>query len=103
GSIDMQADRYISIYGSRGTINVGWHQAKYRPAAGPDWIKFGNGYDKIRAMRAQVANFGAALKGRQALVTTAEDAVAAVAADDVAYRSLDRAGWVAVDSTTLST
>jgi predicted dehydrogenase len=99
-SIDMQADRYISIYGSQGTINVGWHQSKYRPAAGPDWVKFGNGYDKIKAMRAQVANFCAALQHREPLLITAEDAVASVAVIEAAYASLDRAGWVRVDGAT---
>jgi predicted dehydrogenase len=99
-SIDMQADRYISIYGSQGTINVGWHQSKYRPAAGPGWVKFGNGYDKIKAMRAQVANFCAALQHREPLLITAEDAVASVAVIEAAYASLDRAGWVRVDGAT---
>jgi predicted dehydrogenase len=96
-SIDMQADRYIGIYGSRGTINVGWHQSKYRPASGPDWITFGRGYDKIQAMRGQVANFCAALQGREELLITAEDAVASVAVIEAAYRSLDHGGWVPVD------
>jgi predicted dehydrogenase len=101
-SIDMQADRYVSIYGSEGTINVGWHQSKYRPRSGPDWIKFGNGYDKIKAMRAQVANFSAALQGREELLITAEDAVASVAVIEAAYSSLDRAGWVPVEGATPS-
>lgn len=101
-SIDMQADRYVSIYGSQGTINVGWHQSKYRPAAGPDWIKFGHGYDKIKAMRAQVANFCAALHSREPLLITAEDAVASVAVVEAAYASLGRAGWVPVDGATSS-
>lgn len=67
-----------------------------------DWIKFGNGYDKIRAMRAQVANFCAALEGRAELLITADDAVASVAVIEAVYRSLDHAGWVAVVSTTPS-
>jgi predicted dehydrogenase len=96
-SIDMQADRYISIYGSEGTINVGWRESKFRPASGADWIKFGNGYDKIQAMGAQVANFCAAVQGREELLITAEEAVASVAVIEAAYASLDRNAWVPVD------
>jgi predicted dehydrogenase len=96
-SIDMQADRFISIYGSRGTINVGWHGSKYRLESGADWITFGNGYDKIEAMRAQVQNFCGALQGREQLLITAEDAVASVAVIEAAYASLDCSGWVPVN------
>ena len=95
-SIDMQADRYISIYGSDGTINVGWHESKFRPLSG-DWIKFGDGYDKIGAMRAQVGNFCGALQGREELLITAEDALASVAVIEAAYASMDSAGWVRVN------
>jgi predicted dehydrogenase len=95
-SIDMQADRYISIYGSQGTINVGWHESKFRPASG-DWIKFGDGYDKIGAMRAQVGNFCGALQGREELLITAEDALASVAVIEAAYASMDSSGWVPVN------
>lgn len=101
-SIDMQADRYISIYGSEGTINVGWRESKFRPASGTEWIKFGNGYDKIQAMGAQVANFCRAVQGREELLITAEEAVASVAVIEAAYASLDRKSWVPVNGATAS-
>jgi predicted dehydrogenase len=96
-SLDMQADRYISIYGSEGTINVGWHESKFRPASGADWVKFGDGYDKVGAMRAQVANFCGALQGREELLITAEDAVASVAVIEAAYASMESSRWVPVN------
>jgi predicted dehydrogenase len=99
-SIDMQADRYVSIYGSEGTINVGWRESKWRPVSGADWIKFGNGYDKIKAMGAQVANFCHAVQGREELLITAEEAVASVAVIEAAYASLDRNAWVPVNGAT---
>jgi predicted dehydrogenase len=101
-SLDMQADRYISIYGSEGTVNVGWHESKFRPVSGADWIKFGNGYNKIQAMGAQVANFCGAVQGREALLITAEEAVASVAVIEAAYSSLDRNAWVPVNGETSS-
>lgn len=96
-SIDMQADRYISIYGSRGTINVGWHESKYRPASSSEWIKFGNGYDKLQAMTAQLTNFCEAVQGREPLLITAEDALASVAVIEAAYASMEASAWVPVD------
>jgi predicted dehydrogenase len=96
-SLDMQADRYISIYGSEGTVNVGWRESKWRPTSSADWIKFGNGYDKIQAMGAQVANFCGAVQGREELLITPEEAVASVAVIEAAYASLDENAWVPVN------
>ena len=101
-SIDMQANRYISIYGSEGTINVGWHESKLRKAGSDDWIKFGNGYDKIQAMRAQLTNFCEALRGREELLITADDALASVAVIEAAYASMTSSAWVPVDPATSS-
>lgn len=96
-SIDMETDSYVSIYGSGGTIKVGWDESRYRPASGADWITFGDGYDKIDAMRAQVANFCGALQGREELLISAEDAVASVAVIEAAYASMESSAWVHVN------
>jgi predicted dehydrogenase len=45
-SINMQSDDYIAIYGSRGTLRVGWKASLYRQAGSSGWIQFENGYDK---------------------------------------------------------
>jgi predicted dehydrogenase len=101
-SIDIDTDSYISIYGTDGTIKVGWKESKYRPASGADWVKFGSGYDKIQAMRTQLDNFCGALLGREQLLITAEDALASVAVIEGAYASLESADWVSVDEATPS-
>jgi predicted dehydrogenase len=101
-SLDMQAERFVSIYGSRGTVNVGWHESKYRLASSPDWVTFGSGYDKVQAMSAQVANFCEALRGREELLITADDALASVAVIEAAYASMKASAWVPVDGATSS-
>ena len=67
-SLDKERDSYIEIYGSNGTVRVGWKESKFRQATSPDWVVFGSGYDKIGAMRAQVGEplSGAAWPGTAA-------------------------------------
>jgi len=47
-SIDKQLSSFLNIYGTQGTISVGWRESKYRLASSRDWIVFGHGYDKDR-------------------------------------------------------
>jgi predicted dehydrogenase len=95
-SIDKAVDSYIGIYGSEGTIQVGWRASRYRRAADGDWVQFGDGYDKVAAMGAQVRNFCRAVTGQEALLITADDAIASVDVVAAAYRSMGRNHWVAV-------
>lgn len=95
-SLDKQRDAYIEIYGSNGTVRVGWKESKYRQATSHDWVVFGSGYDKVAAMRAQVVNFCRALRGEEHLLITAEDAIASVGVIEKAYDSLERSRWVPV-------
>src|SRR6266478_709416 len=102
GSIDLswslskELDSYLNIYGSRGTIAVGWRHSKYRQSSSSDWIVFGKGYDKVQAFRSQIENFARAIQGREMLLITAEDALASVEAIEAAYNSLRRVHWTAV-------
>ncbi|MGH9149050.1 MAG: Gfo/Idh/MocA family protein [Acidimicrobiales bacterium] len=95
-SIDKERDSYIEIYGSQGTVRVGWRQSRYRQATSADWVVFGSGYSKIDCMRAQVENFCRAVRGTEALRITAADALASVAVIDKAYASLGRSRWARV-------
>jgi predicted dehydrogenase len=95
-SINKEMDTYLRIYGSHGTLLVGWQESKYRQASSPDWIVFGKGYDKVRALRSQVENFARALRGEEELLITAEDAVASVEVIEAANRALDNESWINV-------
>jgi predicted dehydrogenase len=95
-SLDKVRDSYIEIYGSNGTVRVGWKESKYRQATSHDWVVFGSGYDKLGAMRAQVENFCRALRGEERLLITAEDAIASVEVIEKAYHSLEHSQWISV-------
>ena len=68
-SLDKERDSYIEIYGSNGTVRVGWKESKFRQATSRDWVVFGSGYDKIAAMRGS----GGELLSRVARRGTAPD------------------------------
>jgi len=91
-SINKELDWFVTIYGSQGTLQVGWKQSRYK-TTGQDWVVFGNGYDKVRAFRNQVNNFVGAIRKEEPLRITWKDAVASVEVIESAYRSMRAAPW----------
>jgi predicted dehydrogenase len=96
-SINKELDSYINIFGSNGTISVGWKESKYRQSSSRDWIVFGKGYNKVQAFRSQIENFAKSIRGDETLLITAEDALASVQVIEAAYASLKQQNWVAVN------
>jgi predicted dehydrogenase len=95
-SINKQCDDYISIYGSEGTLRVGWKGSFYRQQGCAEWVQFGYGYDKTQAFREQIANFSAAIQGLEKLVIDADDAVASVEVIQAGYRALASDSWTSI-------
>jgi len=95
-SIDKERDSYITVYGSRGIIQVGWAASRYRQLTSPNWVPFGQGYDKIAALRGQVINFCNHISIGETLSITPKDALASVQVIQAAYESIDSGRWVAV-------
>lgn len=99
GSIDLswsmnkEQPAYISIYGSQGTVLVGWKESKYRRSANEDWIVFGQGYNKFQAFLGQIDNFAMAIRGEDKLLVSPEDALASVEVIEAAYESLRNSRW----------
>jgi predicted dehydrogenase len=95
-SVDKRRDHFLEIHGSEGTIRVGWRESVWAQAGRGGWVRFGDGYDKLRAFVAQLENFVAAVLGREALRVTPEDAIASVAVIEAAYQSLRASKWIAI-------
>jgi predicted dehydrogenase len=96
-TINKEMDTYVKIYGTTGTIHIGWRESRFRQASSPDWVLFGSGYDKLAAFRRQVANFCHRLSGLEPLLISQEDAIASVEVIQAAYDSLNAgSGWVKV-------
>ncbi len=95
-SLNKELPSYINIYGTNGVVSVGWKESKYRQSSSPDWIVFGKGYDKVQAFRSQIQNFSRALQGEEALLITADDALASVEVIETAYQALHPEHWVRI-------
>jgi predicted dehydrogenase len=96
-SIDKELDSYLMIYGSHGTVSVGWKESQYRQSSSREWISFGKGYDKIQAFCRQIENFCRAIRGEDKLVITPDDALASVEVVAAAYNALRRSQWTAIN------
>ncbi len=95
-SLDKGFEGFIDIYGSRGTVRIGWQESKYRQTGNNDWVVFGGGYDKLQAFDRKLENFCRAIRGERRLLITAEDAIASVEVIDKAYQSLEDNRWIAI-------
>jgi predicted dehydrogenase len=95
-SINKELDSYLNIYGSHGTVQVGWKESRYHQASSRDWVVFGKGYNKVQAFRSQLDNFAKAIRGEEMLLITAEDGLASVQAIEAAYHALRQTHWIAV-------
>ncbi len=95
-SINKELDYFIRIYGSNGTLSLGWKESKYRQASSRDWVVFGDGYSKVQSFQSQLENFAQAIRGKAQLLITAEDAIASVEAVNAAYESLRQDRWTSI-------
>ncbi|HYP51580.1 MAG TPA: Gfo/Idh/MocA family oxidoreductase [Pyrinomonadaceae bacterium] len=91
--INKELPYFISIYGTNGTLHIGWRESKYKLNSSPVWIRFGAGYDKVQAFRSKIENFAHAIRGKEDLLIKAEDALASVEVIEAAYKSLNQNLW----------
>ncbi|MFN0280012.1 MAG: Gfo/Idh/MocA family protein [Pyrinomonadaceae bacterium] len=91
--INKELPYFISIYGSNGTLHIGWRESKYKLNSSPDWTIFGKGYDKVASFKGKIENFGNALRGKEDLFITPSDALASVQVIDAAYKSMQQNLW----------
>ena len=99
-TLNKESETFVRIYGTNGTILVGWRASRFRQTSSPDWIVFGKGYDKVAAFKHQVDNFCGRILGTEPPLISNEDAMASVMVINAAYESLAQGGWVSVPSGT---
>jgi predicted dehydrogenase len=95
-SLATGRETYVTVYGSKGTIEVGWRGSRLRPAgAQPEDI--GPGYSRADAHRRMLTAFRDLILGVGQPWITPGECMRTVAAVDAAYRSMRTGGWVRVD------
>ncbi len=97
-SIDEELESFLRVYGSKGTILVGWRESKLRCHGDIAWTVFGSGYDKTQAFREQLENFCGAIRGSTELVITPRDALASVEVIQAAYAALEQTRWQRIET-----
>jgi len=95
-SINKELESYLRIYGSEGTISVGWKESKFLLSGSREWKIFGKGYDKVQAFRRQIENFARSLRGEEILLLSLDDAIASVQVIESAYASLRDSRWISI-------
>ena len=91
--INKELPYFISIYGTQGTLHIGWRESKYKLHSSPDWTVFGSGYDKVASFRGKIENFSRALRRKEELFIKPSDALASVKVIEAAYKSLHQNLW----------
>lgn len=95
-SLNKELPYYLSVYGSAGTLHVGWKESKYRRFSDQEWTVFGSGYDKVQAFGSQIDNFVRSIRGDEPSLISLQDALASVEVIEAAYDAMWRASWVPV-------
>lgn len=91
--INKELPYFVSIYGTNGTLHVGWRGSKYKLNSSPDWTVFGSGYDKVASFKGKIENFASAVRGNDGLYITPADALASVQVIEAAYASMRQNLW----------
>ena len=100
-SIHKENPYFIHIYGTAGVLEVGWKASRYRQSEKVDWVSFGNGYDKFKAVGSQLKNFIETVTGEGKPIITLEDAVESVRVIQSAYLIANQNHWEKVKSLTI--
>jgi predicted dehydrogenase len=93
-TIKNASDDYVRIYGTQGTLCIGWKNSMYRPNGAVDWIRFGEGYSTLKAITRQMINLVEVVAKNGIPETSAEDGLEAVRAIEAAYQSLPTGKWL---------
>ncbi len=92
-SFDKQLTDYLRIYGTQGTVHIGWKESRYKQTSSSEWISFGSGYGKVGAFKGQLQDFCKAIDGKQSTLVTAADALASTQVIQAAYQSAKNHTW----------
>ncbi|OIO39118.1 MAG: hypothetical protein AUJ72_01415 [Candidatus Omnitrophica bacterium CG1_02_46_14] len=95
-SLYKHTANYVNIFGTLGTIEVGWQQSQIWDAKQKTSKVFGNGYKKLDAFVNQIEHFADCVQGKADPILGIEDAVESVRVIESAYTSVREKKWLRV-------
>lgn len=96
-SIHKDNDSYINIFGTEGTLSIGWRESKYRQHEKLNWVVFGEGYNKQKAFLNQLRHFLRCVRGIESPIITPLDGLESVRVIEAAYRSSAVNKWMELE------
>ncbi|MEM9030919.1 MAG: Gfo/Idh/MocA family oxidoreductase [Pseudomonadota bacterium] len=96
-SVHKDLPWFIAIYGTEGSIEIGWKGSRIRRGRTGAWENFGTGYDKVASFKRQIDHFVGVLQGGDYMLPDAHDALSSVLVIQAAYRSMTRGAWTRVE------
>lgn len=95
-SMKEEREDFVSVYGSEGTLRVGWGQSRYRQTNSNEWVVFGKGYSKLDSFVKQNRHFIQCIRGDASPLLNLQDGFHAVNTIVRAYESMEKNRWIKV-------
>ena len=95
-SLYKHTPNFVNIFGTLGTIEVGWQQSQIWDAKNKSSKVFGAGYKKLDAFTNQMEHFADCVNGKAAPILGIDDAIESVRVIDAAYTSIREKKWLEV-------
>ena len=95
-SLYKHTANYANIFGTRGTLELGWAQSLIWDSDKKASRVFGNGYKKLDAFVSQMEHFADCIRQKSAPMLGIDDAVESVRVIEAAYTSIRERRWLKV-------
>ncbi len=95
-SLYKHTPNFINVFGTLGTIEVGWQQSQVWDAKTKTSKVFGNGYKKLDAFVNQMEHFADCIQKKATPILGIDDAIESVRVIEAAYTSVREKKWLKV-------
>ena len=97
-SLYKHTPNYVNIFGTKGTIEIGWAQSLIWDAKEKTSRIFGKGYKKLDAFIRQMEHFADCVEKKTTPILGIDDAIDSVRVIESAYTSIQERRWLKVGS-----
>jgi predicted dehydrogenase len=95
-SLFKHQPNYVNIFGTLGTIEVGWQESAVWNSSDKTSVPIGGGYQKLDAFTRQLEHFAECMAGKASPLMNTDDAVESVRVIETAYASIRGQQWLKI-------